>query len=178
MTSPWSRDLVVRRQALTEMANRFDSHADELGRLVTQENGKKLARGTFESSTAGMTLRHNAAQARTEAGISADFAPRQSFSQYLVPAGVVGIIIPWTRAPSGVPGPAGATPTLAYVRYVVWFQTTGRWCPKTIQQGSRRARGCFSTRPEPRPYRRYAVGPAHPYPGMKGRSRAPHGRFR
>ena len=95
MTSLWSRDRSLRYKALTEMADRFDEHADELGRLVTQENGKILAQGMFETSTAGETLRYNASFALTEAGISAEVAPGLWFSQYAEPAGVVGIMVPW-----------------------------------------------------------------------------------
>jgi betaine-aldehyde dehydrogenase len=94
-TSPWSRDRSLRNRALNEMADRFDAHADELGALVTKENGKILAQGMFESGTAGGTLRHNAAQALTDTGISAEVAPGQWFSTYAEPAGVVGIIVPW-----------------------------------------------------------------------------------
>ncbi len=94
-TSPWSRDRSLRNRALSEMADRFDAHADELGALVTKENGKILAQGMFESGTAGGTLRHNAAQALTDTGISAEVAPGQWFSTYAEPAGVVGIIVPW-----------------------------------------------------------------------------------
>jgi acyl-CoA reductase-like NAD-dependent aldehyde dehydrogenase len=94
-TTQWSRDRSLRHRALSEMADRFDSYADELGRLVTKENGKKLAEGMFESSTAGMTLRYNASEALTEAGISAEVSPGLWFSQYSEPAGVVGIIVPW-----------------------------------------------------------------------------------
>jgi acyl-CoA reductase-like NAD-dependent aldehyde dehydrogenase len=91
----WSRDRSLRHRALSEMADLFDSHADDLGRLVTQENGKKLTEGMFESSTAGTTLRYNAAEALTEAGISAEVSPGQWFSTYQEPVGVVGIIVPW-----------------------------------------------------------------------------------
>jgi betaine-aldehyde dehydrogenase len=94
-TSAWSRDRSLRHRALSEMADRFDAHADELGALVTKENGKILAQGMFESGTAGATLRHNAAQALTDTGISAEVAPGQWFSTYAEPAGVVGIIVPW-----------------------------------------------------------------------------------
>jgi acyl-CoA reductase-like NAD-dependent aldehyde dehydrogenase len=94
-TSAWSRDRSLRNRALSEMADRFDAHADELGALVTKENGKILAQGMFESGTAGGTLRHNAAQALTDTGISAEVAPGQWFSTYAEPAGVVGIIVPW-----------------------------------------------------------------------------------
>jgi acyl-CoA reductase-like NAD-dependent aldehyde dehydrogenase len=94
-TSTWSRDRGLRNRALSEMADRFDAHADELGALVTKENGKILAQGMFESGTAGGTLRHNAAQALTDTGISAEVAPGQWFSTYAEPAGVVGIMVPW-----------------------------------------------------------------------------------
>src|SRR5580698_5881061 len=94
-TSAWSRDRSLRHRALNEMADRFDAHADELGALVTKENGKILAQGMFESGTAGGTLRHNAAQALTDTGSSAEVAPGQWFSTYAEPAGVVGIIVPW-----------------------------------------------------------------------------------
>jgi betaine-aldehyde dehydrogenase len=94
-TSAWSRDRSLRHRALSEMADRFDARADELGALVTKENGKILAQGMFESGTAGATLRHNAAQALTDTGISAEVAPGQWFSTYAEPAGVVGIIVPW-----------------------------------------------------------------------------------
>ena len=35
-TASWSRDRVLRHRALSEMADRFDAHADELGALVTK----------------------------------------------------------------------------------------------------------------------------------------------
>ena len=95
LTSPWSRDPTLRHRALSELADLFDACADELGRLVTQENGKTLPQAMFESSTAGMTLRYNAAEALTGVGISAEVAPGQWFSQYAEPAGVAGIIVPW-----------------------------------------------------------------------------------
>jgi betaine-aldehyde dehydrogenase len=94
-TSPWPRDRGLRHRVLSELADRFDAHAEELGRLVTKENGKKIAEGLFEGSSPGPTLRHNAALALTEAGISAEVAPGQWFSTYAEPAGVVGIIVPW-----------------------------------------------------------------------------------
>src|SRR5580693_2921477 len=93
-TSPWSRDRSLRHRVLNEMADRFDAHAEELGTLVTKENGKKIAEGLFEGTSPSPTLRHNAAQALTDTGISAEVAPGQWFSTYAEPA-VVGIIVPW-----------------------------------------------------------------------------------
>jgi acyl-CoA reductase-like NAD-dependent aldehyde dehydrogenase len=90
-TSRWSRDRSLRHQALNEMADRFDAHAEELGTLVTKENGKKIAEGMLEGSSPGPTLRHAAAQALTNTGISAEVAPGQWFSTHAEPAGVVGI---------------------------------------------------------------------------------------
>jgi betaine-aldehyde dehydrogenase len=94
-TSPWSRDPSLRHRVLHEMADRFDARAEELGTLVTKENGKKIAEGRFEGTSPSPTLRHNAAQALTGTGISAEVAPGQWFSTYAEPAGVVGIIVPW-----------------------------------------------------------------------------------
>src|ERR1700691_5808329 len=79
-TSPWSRHRSLRHRALSEMADRFDVHAEELGTLVTRENGKKIAEGLFEGTSPSPTLRHNAAQALTEVGSSAEVAPGQWFS--------------------------------------------------------------------------------------------------
>jgi betaine-aldehyde dehydrogenase len=94
-TSPWSRDRSLRHRALSEMADRFDAHAEELGVLVTKENGKKIAEGMFEGGSPGPTLRHAAGQALADTGISAEVAPGQWFSTYGEPAGVVGIVVPW-----------------------------------------------------------------------------------
>jgi acyl-CoA reductase-like NAD-dependent aldehyde dehydrogenase len=93
--TPWSRDRSLRSKALIEMADRFDARADELGPLVTKENGKKLAEGMFEATAPSITLRHAAGQALTETGISAEVAPGQWFSTYAEPAGVVAVIVPW-----------------------------------------------------------------------------------
>src|SRR5579864_5938206 len=94
-TSPWSRDPSLRHRALSEMADRFDARAEELGTLVTKENGKKITEGMLEGRSPAPTLRHNAAQALTDTGISAEVAPGQWFSTYAEPAGVAGIIVPW-----------------------------------------------------------------------------------
>jgi betaine-aldehyde dehydrogenase len=93
--SAWSRDRSLRHRVLSEMADRFDAHAGEVGQLVTKENGKKLPEGMLEAVLPGLTLRHAAAQALTDTGISAEVAPGQWFSSYAEPAGVAAIIVPW-----------------------------------------------------------------------------------
>jgi betaine-aldehyde dehydrogenase len=94
-TTPWPRDRNLRHRALLEMADRFDARPEELGMLVTKENGKNIAEGMFEGAVPSLTLRHTAAQALTETGISAEVAPGKWFSTHAEPAGVVGIIVPW-----------------------------------------------------------------------------------
>src|ERR1700683_2175703 len=94
-TSPWSRDRGLRHRALTELAGRVDPHAEERGTRVTKENGKKIAEGLFEGAAPGPMLRHAAAQALTEAGLSAEVAPGQWDSTYAAPAGLAGVIVPW-----------------------------------------------------------------------------------
>ena len=78
--STWSRDRGLRNQVLTELAERFDAHAEELGTLVTKENGKKIAEGLFEGGSPSPTLRHNAAMALTDTGIAAEVAPGQWYT--------------------------------------------------------------------------------------------------
>jgi betaine-aldehyde dehydrogenase len=94
-TSLWSRDRALRSQALTELAERFEAHAEELGTLITKENGKKIAEGLFEGGSAGPTFRHNAGVVLTDTGIAAEVAPGQWYTTYAEPAGVIGIIVPW-----------------------------------------------------------------------------------
>jgi betaine-aldehyde dehydrogenase len=91
----WPRDRGLRNQVLYELAERFDAHAEELGTLITKENGKKIAEGLFEGGSPSPTLRHSAGQALTGTGIAAEVAPGQWFTTYAEPAGVVGIIVPW-----------------------------------------------------------------------------------
>jgi betaine-aldehyde dehydrogenase len=126
-TPPWSRDPALRHQALSEMADRFDTHADELGQLVTQENGKIRAQGMFESGTAGATLRHDAATALTATGISAEVAPGQWFSTYAEPTGIVGIIVPWNA------------PVALFIRSLA-----RRWPPATPSRSRCRGRSRWS----------------------------------
>ena len=93
--SPWSRDRQLRSRALREMAELFDTHAAELSRMISQENGKLLAEADFESHSAGQTLRHAAAQVMTETGTSQEVAPGTWFSSVGEAAGVVAVIVPW-----------------------------------------------------------------------------------
>jgi betaine-aldehyde dehydrogenase len=95
-SSTWSRDRSLRNRVLIELADRFDARAHELGRLVTEENGKIVREGMFESSSAGAILRYNAGLVHTDNGDSSEVAPGWWLNTYAEPAGVVGIIVPWS----------------------------------------------------------------------------------
>src|SRR5258708_36507836 len=47
-TSAWSRDRALRNRALSEMADRFDAHAADLGPLATKQNAKTPAEARLE----------------------------------------------------------------------------------------------------------------------------------
>jgi acyl-CoA reductase-like NAD-dependent aldehyde dehydrogenase len=64
-TSPWSRDRSLRHRALNEMAEGFDARAEELGTLVTKENGKKIAEGMLEGTSRILVQRGVAGEVRT-----------------------------------------------------------------------------------------------------------------
>ena len=140
-TSPWSRDPSLRHRALSEMADRFDARAEELGTLVTRENGKKIAEGRFEGGSPGPTLRHNAAEALTGTGISAEVAPGQWFSTYAEPAGVVGIIVPW-NSPVALLIRSLAPALSAGNTVAVRCRARPRWWPTWSRRSSPRSRRC------------------------------------
>ncbi len=56
----WQREEGPRRDALTRAADIVAAHADELGRLVTQEQGKTLANAVREVSGAAARFRYAA----------------------------------------------------------------------------------------------------------------------
>ena len=76
---------------------RFDAHAEEIGTLITKENGKKIAEGLFEGGSPSPTFRHNAAMALTDTGTAAEVGASLAVVRQPTrrPAGVVGIIVPW-----------------------------------------------------------------------------------
>ena len=92
------------------MAERFDAHVEELGPLVTKENGKKLAEGMSEATLPSDTLRHTAGQALTDTGICAEVAPGQWFSTYAEPAGVAEPVDAVGLKPTAF-GRGGSTPS-------------------------------------------------------------------
>jgi acyl-CoA reductase-like NAD-dependent aldehyde dehydrogenase len=65
--------------------------SETVSESVNPATGEVLGRGP-EGTSPSLTLRHNAAQALTGTGSSAEVAPGQWFSTYAEPA---GIIVPW-----------------------------------------------------------------------------------
>jgi betaine-aldehyde dehydrogenase len=94
-TTGWAREPATRTQALLEMADAFDAHADGLTPMLTAENGKTLSQAEFETRSAGATLRFAAATAQHEQGVAAEISPGVHFETLAEPIGVAGIITPW-----------------------------------------------------------------------------------
>jgi betaine-aldehyde dehydrogenase len=93
--SSWRLDRALRARVLHELANRFETHAEELARLIALENGKILPEARFEVGTVGPKLRYCAALTMTQQGRALQVEPG-SFSMVLREAiGVAGIIVPW-----------------------------------------------------------------------------------
>lgn len=82
-----------RRQLLRDIADRVDAHADELARLLTQEQGKPLASAKGELRFLARALRAHAEYElppetiKNDAGNTVDVHRR--------PIGVVALIVPW-----------------------------------------------------------------------------------
>ncbi|HEY3611161.1 MAG TPA: aldehyde dehydrogenase family protein, partial [Pseudonocardiaceae bacterium] len=94
-TTTWSRDRALRHRVLNALADRLAARADELATLLSSEGGKTLVECGLEIASTGPMLRHTAAQALTETGISAEVSPGVFFSTLNEPMGVAAIIVPW-----------------------------------------------------------------------------------
>ncbi|WP_203715331.1 aldehyde dehydrogenase family protein [Asanoa siamensis] len=82
-----------RRRLLHEMADVIDAHVDELGRLVTAEQGKPSAVAAAEVAGLAYWLRETAALTLPET-VNEDSGERLSVTRR-VPLGVVAAITPW-----------------------------------------------------------------------------------
>ena len=94
-TTTWPRDRALRHRVLNELADRLLARSEELAALLSHEGGKTLFEATGEVASTGPALRHTAAQALTETGISAEVSPGVFFSTLNEPMGVAAIIVPW-----------------------------------------------------------------------------------
>jgi acyl-CoA reductase-like NAD-dependent aldehyde dehydrogenase len=89
----WKRDEAVRRAALLEAANKMFASADELGEILTREQGKPLARAKEEVLGVGVWLKYFAdLELEPEVIQDDDFARAEVIRK---PMGVVAAITPW-----------------------------------------------------------------------------------
>ena len=88
-----ARDIADRRKALNAMADIIDANADELGRILTQEQGKPLKDAVFEARALAASFRDFAKLPLGETLIE-DGARRHVTSRRR-PLGVVALIVPW-----------------------------------------------------------------------------------
>jgi acyl-CoA reductase-like NAD-dependent aldehyde dehydrogenase len=89
----WRRDLAARRQALAECAAAVAARAGELGRLLTQEQGKPLKAAEREVQGAAHWLRATAALELPVEVLQDDAKLRVELRRR--PLGVVAAITPW-----------------------------------------------------------------------------------
>ncbi|MBQ0825262.1 aldehyde dehydrogenase family protein [Streptomyces tagetis] len=90
----WAADREARRAALRACAGLVRAHEDELGRLLSLEQGKVLAEAVGEFRVGAGLLEHYAGLAWDEVERLPDRADRTVEVQYR-PVGVVGTITPW-----------------------------------------------------------------------------------
>jgi acyl-CoA reductase-like NAD-dependent aldehyde dehydrogenase len=89
----WRRDEARRRQALRDCAAALRARANELGRVLTQEQGKPLAKGIGEIHGAAFWFDHTASLEIPLEVVQDDASKRVEVRRR--PLGVVGAITPW-----------------------------------------------------------------------------------
>jgi acyl-CoA reductase-like NAD-dependent aldehyde dehydrogenase len=90
---PWSRDEAKRRQALVECAAAIQKHAAELAPILTQEQGKPLAKAGEEIMGAAIWFQYTSTlQIPVEVLVD---SPTSRVEVRRRPYGVVGAITPW-----------------------------------------------------------------------------------
>jgi hypothetical protein len=117
MPPPSPGTAALHQRVMSEMADRYDAHAEELARW-SRETGNTTAEGLFEGASHGHTLRHAAAQALTDTTISAEIPPGQPARRHHHP---------WKTATSAI----GRTPTRNSPRTAANFCKDGSWTVHT-----------------------------------------------
>jgi acyl-CoA reductase-like NAD-dependent aldehyde dehydrogenase len=90
---PWRADEARRRQVLRECAAALRARAEELGRVLTQEQGKPLAKGIGEIHGAAFWFDYTASLEIPVEVVQDDASKRVEVRRR--PLGVVGAITPW-----------------------------------------------------------------------------------
>ena len=116
----WSRSGIVERHAiLKKTADEILARKDELGRLLSREEGKTLAEGIGETVRAGQIFEFFAGETLRLAGeVLPSVRPNIGVEITREPVGVVGIITPW-NFPIAIPAWKIA-PALCYGNTVVF----------------------------------------------------------
>ena len=116
----WSRSGILERHAiLRKAADEILARKDELGRLLSREEGKTLAEGIGETVRAGQIFDFFAGETLRLAGeVLPSVRPNIGVEITREPVGVVGIITPW-NFPIAIPAWKIA-PALAYGNTVVF----------------------------------------------------------
>lgn len=91
----WREDRRLRARAMNEMADRFETRANDLIKILSLENGKVEAEARFEVSMVPSKLRFYAALALTDFGRAMEVSPGHYTTTLREAAGVAGIIAPW-----------------------------------------------------------------------------------
>jgi len=89
----WSKDEPARRAALVAAAEALVPHAESIGRLLTQEQGKPLQDAIGEVHGAAFWLRHASTLELPVESLHED--DEQRVELHRKPIGVVGAITPW-----------------------------------------------------------------------------------
>lgn len=111
--------LEARQRVLDAVGRELMARADELGALLSREEGKPLAEGRGEVYRAGQFFAYYAAEALRELGLTADSVrPGIEIDVRREPMGVVGVISPW-NFPAATASWKIA-PALAFGNAVIW----------------------------------------------------------
>jgi acyl-CoA reductase-like NAD-dependent aldehyde dehydrogenase len=108
----------VRSDVLDRVGSALLARKEELGRLLSREEGKTLAEGIGEVARAGRIFKFFAGEALRRQGVTVDSVrPGVDVATYREPLGVVGLITPW-NFPIAIPAWKSA-PALAFGNTVV-----------------------------------------------------------
>jgi aldehyde dehydrogenase (NAD+) len=108
----------VRSDVLDRVGSTLLARREELGRLLSREEGKTLAEGIGEVARAGRIFKFFAGEALRRHGVAVDSVrPGVDVTTYREPLGVVGLIAPW-NFPIAIPAWKSA-PALAFGNTVV-----------------------------------------------------------
>src|SRR6188768_4352531 len=108
----------VRSDLLDKVGSLIMARADELGRLLSREEGKTIPEGIGEVARAGRIFKFFAGEALRRHGVTVDSTrPGIDVATYREPLGVYGLITPW-NFPIAIPAWKSA-PALAFGNTVV-----------------------------------------------------------